>query len=179
MSDFASSLPILPFSPLPFSRGYGCIQYWLPGVGEGNETYKPKFELEYLTFTLPSLHPGSENAPPEDNEWWEDDGEEEENDGEEEQEEDESESRERRLAGADDGGAPDSEEEKRYPIPLKELPKSLRHGKTGAKSKYAPYQLADLTIGSWLKLGRKLGDKERRKLRGKFRRYMYMQRKGD
>jgi len=56
-------------------------------------------------------------------------------------------------------------------IPSANLPKALRNGK-GAK--YAPYSLPDLTIPSWIKLARKLGDRENRKLRKKFRGYMFM-----
>ncbi|KAI5124972.1 hypothetical protein M0805_007398 [Coniferiporia weirii] len=72
-----------------------------------------------------------------------------------------------------------------YPIPLKELPKSLRGGgETGAetgeigkkkKTKETPYGLADLTVGSWLGLARELGDgkKAHEKVRARFRKYMY------
>ena len=56
-------------------------------------------------------------------------------------------------------------------IPSRNLPRSLRHGR-GAK--YAPYSLDDLTIPSWIKLAQKLGDKENRKLRKKFKGYMFM-----
>lgn len=60
-----------------------------------------------------------------------------------------------------------------YPIPLKLLPRSLRNATTN-KSKFAPYQLADLTVGSWTKLAARLGRGEKAKLRKKFRRYMYL-----
>ena len=56
-------------------------------------------------------------------------------------------------------------------IPRKNLPKSLRNG---GGSKYAPYSLEDLTIPSWIGLAKKLGDGENRKLRKKFRKYMFM-----
>ena len=56
-------------------------------------------------------------------------------------------------------------------IPSAKLPKALRKGR-GAK--YAPYSLPDLTIPSWIKLARKLGDRENKKLRKKFRGYMFM-----
>ena len=60
-----------------------------------------------------------------------------------------------------------------YPIPLKNLPRSLRNS-TVTKSKYAPYEMQDLTIPSWLKLARRLGQTKHQKLRARFRRYMYM-----
>ncbi|KAF8826752.1 hypothetical protein HHX47_DHR5000731 [Lentinula edodes] len=60
----------------------------------------------------------------------------------------------------------------RYPIPLRNLPNSLREGKM--KKKYFPYEMKDLTIGSWLDLARRLGDVKEKKLRGKFRQYMYL-----
>lgn len=56
-------------------------------------------------------------------------------------------------------------------IPSKNLPKALRDGE-GAK--YAPYSMEDLTIPSWIKLARKLGDKENKKLRKKYKKYMFM-----
>ena len=62
------------------------------------------------------------------------------------------------------------------PIPLKELPKSLRRNETEKrKSKYLPYGLEDLTIGAWVSLGRRLGEERGRgkKIRSKFVRYMY------
>jgi len=60
-----------------------------------------------------------------------------------------------------------------YPIPLKHLPRSLRNA-TISRSKYAPYDLADLTIPSWLELARRLADPAETTLRKRFRRYMYM-----
>ncbi|KAJ3785468.1 endopolyphosphatase [Lentinula aff. detonsa] len=59
-----------------------------------------------------------------------------------------------------------------YPIPLRNLPKSLRNGKM--KKKYFPYSMQDLTIGSWLDLARRLGDIKEKKLRKRFRQYMYL-----
>lgn len=56
-------------------------------------------------------------------------------------------------------------------IPRKNLPKALRNGR-GAR--YAPYSLEDLTIPSWVELAKKLGDGENRKLRKKFKEYMFM-----
>ncbi|KAJ3741110.1 endopolyphosphatase [Lentinula detonsa] len=59
-----------------------------------------------------------------------------------------------------------------YPIPLRNLPKSVRDGKM--KKKYFPYSMQDLTIGSWLDLARRLGDIKEKKLRKRFRQYMYL-----
>ncbi|KAG6854777.1 hypothetical protein C0991_001204 [Blastosporella zonata] len=60
-----------------------------------------------------------------------------------------------------------------YPIPLEHLPKSLRD--TGVtESKYAPYSMEDLTIPGWVELAQRLGDRREKKLRGRFRKYMYM-----
>lgn len=56
-------------------------------------------------------------------------------------------------------------------IPKKNIPKSLRHGR-GAK--YAPYSMDDLTIPSWIKLARRLGDGDNGKLRKQFKKYMFM-----
>lgn len=112
-------------------------QYWLPNVGSANASSRPKFKLEYLTYALPSLHPGGTVGD-----------------------------------GLDEGK---EKETFVYPVPVRELPKSLRApNATRSKSKYAPYTMADLTIGSWLRLARKLGDKKRAKVRTRFRKYMYM-----
>ncbi|KAI0320832.1 hypothetical protein OF83DRAFT_1162184 [Amylostereum chailletii] len=61
-----------------------------------------------------------------------------------------------------------------YPVPLKELPKGLREpGRL--RSKYAPYGLQDLTVGSWMGLAGRLGEEKKGgKLRKRFREYMYM-----
>ena len=60
-----------------------------------------------------------------------------------------------------------------YPIPLRHLPKSLRNA-TVAKSKFAPYGMADLTVASWTKLARQLAKPKSEKLRRRFRKFMYM-----
>jgi len=60
-----------------------------------------------------------------------------------------------------------------YPIPLRHLPKSLRNA-TVTASKFAPYGLADLTIASWTDLAQRLAVGAERKLRKRFRKYMYM-----
>ena len=56
-------------------------------------------------------------------------------------------------------------------IPKKNLPKSVRKGRG---TKYAPYSLEDLTIPSWIELGKRLGDTENKKLRREFKKYMFM-----
>lgn len=58
-------------------------------------------------------------------------------------------------------------------LPHKQLPKSLLKGKKNS-SKYLPYEMEDLTIGSWVELARRLGDMKEKKLRKRFRKYMYL-----
>ena len=60
-----------------------------------------------------------------------------------------------------------------YPVPLKRLPRKLRTPGV-KKSKYLAYQMADLTIPSWVRLVKRLGKKKNEKLRERFRRFMYM-----
>lgn len=60
-----------------------------------------------------------------------------------------------------------------YPVPLRNLPKSLRND-TVTKSKYAPYRMKDLTIPSWIDLARNLADPKAKKLRKKFKKFMFM-----
>jgi len=64
------------------------------------------------------------------------------------------------------------EDDFQYPIPLKHLPAPLWNATT-SKSKYAPYGMGDLTIGSWIKLARRLGGSSHPKLRKRFRKYMF------
>ena len=64
-----------------------------------------------------------------------------------------------------------------YPVPLKQLPRALRdfNGTATKKAKkFAPYRLKDLTIGSWVRFARRLGDEKRAKLRRRFEQHMYM-----
>ena len=119
------------------------LQYWMPGLGDANERKEPKFKLEYLTYTLPSLQLGAE----------EDDKEE---DG----------------VGKIDAEKKKGKKGRWYPIPLKELPKSLLKGKK--RKKYLPYEMEDLTIGSWMRMAVRLGKEEDRKLIKRFKKYMYM-----
>jgi endopolyphosphatase len=69
----------------------------------------------------------------------------------------------------DDGGA------FAYPVPPRNLPKSLRTAaaENRTKSRYAPYGLADLTVGSWLGLADELGGSGNGKEKRAFRRFMY------
>ncbi|EPQ59245.1 hypothetical protein GLOTRDRAFT_98318 [Gloeophyllum trabeum ATCC 11539] len=61
----------------------------------------------------------------------------------------------------------------KYPIPLHHLPRSLRNS-TITESKFAPYQMRDLTIPSWVELAQRLArPKKEEKLRKRFRKYMY------
>lgn len=59
------------------------------------------------------------------------------------------------------------------PVPLRNLPKSLREAGV-TESELAPYGLPDLTIPSWLDLACKLGKPREKKLRKRFKNYMYM-----
>jgi len=68
---------------------------------------------------------------------------------------------------------PDGDSEFQHPFPLRNLPKSLRKDKV-TDSKYTPYHLPDLTIRSWVELGRRLAETKHGKLRKRFRKYMYL-----
>jgi endopolyphosphatase len=123
------------------------LQYWLPDVGRGNKDDRPKFRLEYLTYALPSLQVGGGNGG---------------------------------GSGGDGDGEEELEGERKsgkggvfQPVPVRELPKSLKNG-TRTSSKYAPYGLEDLTIGSWIGFGRQLGDGKEKKLRKTFEGMMRM-----
>jgi endopolyphosphatase len=61
-----------------------------------------------------------------------------------------------------------------YPIPLRHLPRMLRNSSVVKSTKYTPYDMEDLTIGSWIGLAQRLGDEEHRTLRKRYRQYMYM-----
>ena len=77
------------------------------------------------------------------------------------------------LPSGTDGGIEggDADGEFQYPVPLKELPRKLREG--AAKSKYAPYGMRDLTVGSWVQLARRVGDGAKARVRDRFVEYMY------
>lgn len=58
-----------------------------------------------------------------------------------------------------------------YPIPPRLLPRALQEGGKGGK-RLAPYEMDDLTIGSWMGLARRLGrEKEKWK---QFKEFMYL-----
>ncbi|KAI5825266.1 hypothetical protein K523DRAFT_375771 [Schizophyllum commune Tattone D] len=65
------------------------------------------------------------------------------------------------------------------PVPRRHLPKELREGNGTAHAGKAgrgglvPYGMSDLTVGSWVKLARKLGDEGHAKLRKRFKKFMY------
>ncbi|KAF8974554.1 endopolyphosphatase [Flammula alnicola] len=71
------------------------------------------------------------------------------------------------------GTKEDAQKEFAYPVPVRHLPESLREPGV-VKSKYAPYRMDDLTIPSWIRLARQLADGKRRKLRKRFRKYMFL-----
>ncbi|TFK55714.1 hypothetical protein OE88DRAFT_1621507 [Heliocybe sulcata] len=61
----------------------------------------------------------------------------------------------------------------KYPIPLRHLPRSLRNS-TVTESKFAPYQMRDLTIPAWVELAQRLArPKKEAELRRQFKKYMY------
>lgn len=61
-----------------------------------------------------------------------------------------------------------------YPIPLKRLPSGLRNSSSVDNTSYTPYNMEDLTIASWLQLAQELGDTENKKLRKRFKKYLFM-----
>ena len=61
-----------------------------------------------------------------------------------------------------------------YPIPKRHLPRSLRNSTVAKSKKYAPYGLADLTIPSWTALGSRMGRSKGKRLRQRFKEFMYM-----
>lgn len=60
-----------------------------------------------------------------------------------------------------------------WPIPKRHLPRSLQNSTMTKAKKFAPYALADLTIGSWTELGTRLG-RNKGKLRQRFKEFMSM-----
>jgi endopolyphosphatase len=67
-----------------------------------------------------------------------------------------------------------------YPVPHRLLPKELfdpdntTEARRFALRKYAPYRLPDLTIGSWMRLAKRLGNGKHKKLWKRFKAFMYM-----
>jgi endopolyphosphatase len=101
------------------------LQYYMPKLETANETHRPNYRLEYLTYASDMLHA---------------------------------------LPG---------QEEFDYPIPLKLLPKALRPAGHG-NSKYTPYELRDLTVQSWVGLAKEIADPANKRLRERFREYLWM-----
>ncbi|PIL37181.1 hypothetical protein GSI_00873 [Ganoderma sinense ZZ0214-1] len=60
-----------------------------------------------------------------------------------------------------------------WPIPKRHLPRSLQNSTMTKTKKFAPYELADLTIPSWTELGTRLG-RNKGKLRQRFKEFMSM-----
>ncbi|KAJ8454870.1 hypothetical protein ONZ51_g12778 [Trametes cubensis] len=131
------------------------IQYTLRKMDEADESHPPKFKLEYLTFPVTSLHPppkadGADgNATEGDN-----------------------------YNGAVDAAvsaeAHSGANKFWYPIPRRHLPRTLRNTTLTRSKKFAPYGLEDLTIPSWTALAQRLGRSKAKRLRQKFKQYMYM-----
>ena len=115
----------------------------MPELGDADERKEPKFKLEYLTYTLPSLQLG--------------------NGGDEESGE--------RMERMMDADYKKGKKGIWHPVPLKELPEPLLKRKKKSK-KYFPYEMEDLTIGSWMRMAVRLGRES--KLRKRFKEYMYM-----
>jgi len=67
--------------------------------------------------------------------------------------------------GALHPGDVEGTEEFQYPIPLERLPKSLQEG-NATSSKYAPYEMDDLTIPSWMGLAGDWGIRRGRSCEG-------------
>ena len=58
------------------------------------------------------------------------------------------------------------------PIPIGQLPRSVWNSTT-KESRYTPYEMEDLTIRSWVELGRRIGKNKNKKLRKRFKEIMY------
>ncbi|KAI0375671.1 hypothetical protein BV20DRAFT_932452 [Pilatotrama ljubarskyi] len=142
-----------PESPSRMNRLWtplGYAQYTLRKMDRADESHPPKFKLEYLTFPVRALRP-----PPEAEGAAEAEG----------------------IDGGRDTIADATVNAKRkfwYPIPRRHLPRRLRNGTITESKKFAPYELEDLTIPSWTALAQRLGRAKAKKLRQRFRRYMYM-----
>ena len=54
-------------------------------------------------------------------------------------------------------------------IPIGQLPRSIWNS-----TRYTPYDMEDLTIRSWVELGRRIGKKKNKKLRKRFKEIMYL-----
>ena len=135
-------------------------------MDDADEAHPPKFKLEYTTMPVRALHPP---AAPEKGKVAAAAAE-----TEEESEED--------VAAESDGeveveaaGKGKGREKFAWPIPRRHLPRALRNSTVDKSKKYAPYGLADLTVGSWARLAARLGRKKKGKaLRQRFKEFRYM-----
>ncbi|KAI9000980.1 hypothetical protein BD414DRAFT_473259 [Trametes punicea] len=128
----------------------GFAQYTLRKMDKADESHLPKFKLEYVTFPARALHP-----PPDMDEAGDATA----------------------INGTTTSVAGGIEAESRkfwYPIPRRHLPRTLRNSTITKSRKFAPYELEDLTIPSWTALAQRLGQAKSKRLRQKFRQYMYM-----
>ncbi|KAI0335497.1 hypothetical protein GY45DRAFT_1316828 [Cubamyces sp. BRFM 1775] len=144
-----------PESPSRMNRLWtplGYAQYTLRKMDEADESHPPKFKLEYLTFPVTSLHP-----PPE-------------ADGADGNATDNNGGVEAAVSAEARSGA----SKFWYPIPRRHLPRTLRNNTLTKSKKFAPYGLEDLTIPSWTALAQRLGRSKAKRLRQKFKQYMYM-----
>jgi endopolyphosphatase len=126
-------------------------QYYIPNLKKGTKKRKPKYKMEYATYEASALHPVNGT-------------------GQGKALEEGSMVGGHGVSGSKTGG----KMEFQYPIPVQNLPKSLREGRVES-SKYLRYGMKDLTIGSWVELGRRLGTKGEKGLRRAFRKYMYLE----
>ena len=124
----------------------------MPDLENADKEHSPKFKLEYTTFPTSALHPPGAPGEAAEGEW-------------------------------EGATGPDADTEAAgaagrrkfaYPIPRRHLPRKLRNETVGRAKKYAPYELEDLTVGSWAALARRLGRKKGKGLRQRFQEFMYM-----
>ncbi|CDO76280.1 hypothetical protein BN946_scf184470.g38 [Trametes cinnabarina] len=131
----------------------GYAQYTLRKMNRADESRPPKFKLEYLTFPVHALHPP---AP--------------------ETDEAEGEAGTGYATNSTGSTSIDAAKARKfwYPIPKRHLPRTLRNSTIVKSRKFAPYGLEDLTIPSWTGLAQRLGRSKSKRLRQKFREFMYM-----
>ncbi|CDO75616.1 hypothetical protein BN946_scf184858.g56 [Trametes cinnabarina] len=131
----------------------GYAQSTLRKMNRADESRPPKFKLEYLTFPVHALHPP---AP--------------------ETDEAEVEAGTGYATNSTGSTSIDAAKPRKfwYPIPKRHLPRTLRNSTIVKSRKFAPYGLEDLTIPSWTGLAQRLGRSKSKRLRQKFREFMYM-----
>ncbi|KAI0638216.1 Metallo-dependent phosphatase-like protein [Trametes polyzona] len=128
----------------------GYAQYTLRDMDTADEEHAPKFKLEYLTFPVAALHPPPESEAAADATDTDD------------------------SARSEGKGKGKKKDKFWYPIPRRQLPRLLRNSTIEKSKKFAPYELEDLTIPSWTALAQRLGRAKAKRLRQRFRRFMYM-----